>query len=132
TMRCHVAACLNVTEDHLDRHGTLAAYAAAKGRIFLTQTADDHAIVPAGDELCLALARAGRARVHTFGGEDGEVRVDGDAIVDAESGLRFPLSRLRIRGRHNHLNACAAALAARLAGVSRGAIEDVLARFAGL
>lgn len=132
SMRCHVAACLNLSEDHLDRHGTFAAYAAAKGRIFLTQNAGDHAVVPAGDELCLALARAGRARIHTFGGDDGEVRLQTGVIVDAESGLSFPVSRLRIRGRHNQLNACAAALVARLAGVPRPAIEGVLARFAGL
>lgn len=132
SMRCHVAACLNVTEDHLDRHGSFAAYAAAKGRIFLTQTKDDHAIVPAGDELCLSLARAGAASVHTFGGADGEVRVEGGSIVDTVSGLRFPVSELRIRGLHNQQNACAAALAARLAGVPRAAIEEVLARFAGL
>ncbi|WP_083458537.1 UDP-N-acetylmuramoyl-L-alanine--D-glutamate ligase [Sandaracinus amylolyticus] len=132
TMRCHIAACLNVTEDHLDRHGTFAAYAAAKGRIFLTQTTDDHAIVPAGDELCIALARAGAAKLHTFGGADGEVRVEDGVLVDTVSGLRFPVAKLRIRGLHNQANACAAALAARLAGVPREAIEDVLARFAGL
>lgn len=132
TMRCHVAVCLNVTEDHLDRHGTFAAYAAAKGRIFLTQRKGDHAIVPAGDELCLSLARAGAATIHTFWGEDGEVRVEDGAIVDRVSGLRFPVSKLRIRGLHNQSNACAAALTARLAGIDRAAIEEVLASFAGL
>ncbi|MDQ3034470.1 MAG: UDP-N-acetylmuramoyl-L-alanine--D-glutamate ligase [Myxococcota bacterium] len=132
SMRCAVAACLNVTADHLDRHGTFAAYAAAKGRIFLTQSKGDAAVVPAGDELCLSLARAGVATISTFGGTDGAVRVAGGAIVDAASGLEFPIAKLRIRGLHNQANACAAALIARLAGIPRGAIAEVLGSFAGL
>jgi len=131
TLRCGVAACLNITDDHLDRHGTFAAYAAAKGRIFQHQTRDDHAVVMAGDELCLSLARAGSARLHTFG-PGGEVDVRDGAIVDRESGLCFPLSGLRIVGRHNHWNACAAALIARLAGLPVEHIEAVLASFPGL
>lgn len=130
-LRCHVAACLNVTEDHLDRHGTFAAYAAAKGRIFLTQRAGDHAVVPAGDELCLALARGGAGAIHTFGA-GGEVAVESGAIVDRASDLRFPIAKLRIRGLHNQANACAAALIARLAGIPRGLIEEELGTFAGL
>lgn len=136
TLRCRVAACLNITEDHLDRHGTFAAYAAAKGRIFLAQRRGDHAVVPEGDELCLSLARAGAGDVHTFGSTSalhrGEVRVEGGAIVDSENGLRFPVEKFRIRGLHNQANACAAALIARLAGIDRGAIEDSLRSFGGL
>jgi UDP-N-acetylmuramoylalanine--D-glutamate ligase len=132
SLRCSIAACLNITDDHLDRHGTFAAYAAAKGRIFLNQGPGDAAIVPAGDALCLALARASAATVHTFGLGRGDVRVEGGAIVDPQNGLHFPVSELRIHGLHNQANACAAALAARLAGIDRGVIEEVLASFAGL
>ncbi len=132
TLRCRVAVLLNVTDDHLDRHGTLASYAAAKGRIFGTQTKDDHAVVPAGDALCLSLARAGAATVHTYGGADGEVRVDGGAIVDTVSGLSVPTRELGIRGLHNQANACAAALAARLAGASAADIAHALRTFRGL
>ncbi len=131
TLRCDVAACLNITDDHLDRHGTFAAYAAAKGRIFQNQRRADHAVVMAGDELCLSLARGGAARIHAFG-PGGEVDVEDGSIVDRESGLCFPLSALRIVGRHNHWNACAAALIARLAGLSAEHIEAVLASFRGL
>jgi UDP-N-acetylmuramoylalanine--D-glutamate ligase len=130
--RADVAVLLNVTDDHLDRHGSFGAYAAAKARIFHGQGRGDHAVVPAGDPVCLPLARAGAAALHTFGGDDGEVRVSGDAIVDARSGLRLPLAALRLRGAHNHLNACAAALAARLAGVAPADIEAVLRAFPGL
>jgi UDP-N-acetylmuramoylalanine--D-glutamate ligase len=130
--RAHVAVLLNITDDHLDRHGTFAAYAAAKGRIFHGQRAGDHAVVPAGDALLGALARAGAGTVHTFGGDDGEVRVLDGAIVDVVSGLRVPVADLRIRGAHNVSNACAAALTARLAGVPTADIAHVLRTFAGL
>lgn len=129
--RCEIAVCLNVTADHLDRHGTFAAYAAAKGRIFANQRPTDHAVVPAGDELCLSLARSGAAKLHTFG-PGGEVAVLDGFITDPENGLRFPIERLKIRGLHNQSNACAAALIARLAGIPRAAIESVLASFPGL
>ena len=132
TLRCQIAVLLNVTDDHLDRHGTFASYAAAKGRIFLTQSRDDHAIVPAGDALCLSLARAGAASVHTYGGVDGEVRVEDGVLLDTVSGLRVATRELGIRGLHNQSNACAAALAARLAGVSVDDIAHVLRTFGGL
>lgn len=128
----NVAVLLNVTDDHLDRHHTFAAYAAAKARVFHAQTPADHAVIPSGDEIVRPLARAGRAKLHEFGGDHGEVRVSGDAIVDVESGLRLPVSALRIRGAHNVDNACAAALAARLAGVDPGTITEVLSTFSGL
>ena len=130
--RAHVALLLNVTDDHLDRYDSFASYAAAKGRIFHGQRRDDHAIVPAGDELCASLARAGAAELHTFGGTDGEVRVEGELIVDTVAGVSFPVSGLRIRGRHNVDNACAAILAARLAGVRAEDVGAVLGSFPGL
>ena len=130
--RAHVAVLLNVTDDHLDRYDSFASYAAAKGRIFHGQGRDDHAIVPAADELCASLARAGAAQLHTFGGADGEVRTEGDLIVDTVAGVSFPVSGLRIRGKHNVDNACAAIVAARLVGVSAEAIGAVLASFPGL
>ncbi len=132
TLRCAVAILLNVTDDHLDRHGTFAAYAAAKGHVFLTQQRSDHALAPDGDELCLSLARAGAAHVHAFAGARGEVRVEKGALVDTVSGLSIPIGELRMRGLHNQSNACAAALAARLVGVDREAIAAVLRTFAGL
>lgn len=132
TFRPHVAALLNVTDDHLDRHGDFAAYAAAKGRVFRAQRAGDHAVVPAEDALCGSLARAGAATVHGFGGVDGVVARRGDAVVDATSGLEVPIDALRVHGAHNVSNACAAALVARLLGVERTAIEASLRSFAGL
>jgi UDP-N-acetylmuramoylalanine--D-glutamate ligase len=130
--RADVAVLLNVTEDHLDRYDTFADYAAAKARVFAGQRAGDAAVVPARDELVLSLARAAAAEIHAFGDPDGEVRATDGAIRDSVSGLAFPLDALRIRGAHNVDNACAAALAARLAGVGPDQIAAVLSGFTGL
>ena len=132
SLRCTVAILLNVTDDHLDRHGTFDAYAAAKGRIFATQQRSDHALVPEGDATCAAFARAGAGHAHTFWGKGGEVRVEDGVLLDTVTGLGVPVSELKIRGLHNQSNACAAALAARLVGVPSDAIARVLRSFAGL
>ncbi len=124
--RAHVAVLLNVTDDHLDRYTSFADYAAAKARIFHGQRREDAAVVPAGDALCASLARAGAAKVHRFAGADGEVRADWGRIVNGASGLSFPVAEMRLRGGHNVDNACAAALAARLAGVSADDVAAVL------
>lgn len=129
--RPHVAVWLNLTDDHLDRYGSLAAYGAAKARIYLAQTVEDHAVVPGDDPLMVAFARAGAARLHTYGGEQSPVRIRDEAIVDAEGG-RYPLASLKIRGSHNVSNAMAAVLAARLAGATPEAIAKVLRTFSGL
>jgi UDP-N-acetylmuramoylalanine--D-glutamate ligase len=130
--RAHVGVLLNVTDDHLDRYPDFAAYAAAKGRLFVGQTRADFAVAPAFDELCSAMARASAGTVVLFGGANGEVRRDGDKLIDTVSGLSVPIAELGIQGEHNVDNAAAAALAARLAGVSSAHIASVLRSFKGL
>jgi len=61
--RAHIAACLNVTPDHLDRHGSLDNYARAKGRLFETQIAGDFAVLNYDDAICRGYARHTRAEV---------------------------------------------------------------------
>ncbi|MCX7807209.1 MAG: UDP-N-acetylmuramoyl-L-alanine--D-glutamate ligase [Deltaproteobacteria bacterium] len=129
SLRCHVALLLNLTENHLDRHHTFASYAAAKARIFHNQKAQDHALIPWGDPLIEAMARVGKGMVHFFGGVGGEVRVDGDEVVDCESGFRFGLGEVRLSGRHNHENVCAALLAARLLGASTDGMAQAIREF---
>ena len=126
-----VAALLNVSEDHLDRYDSYAGYVAAKGRIFTGQGAADHAVVPADDEVCLSMARAGAAAVHGFG-VGGVVAVEGDSLRDVQSGLTVPVAELALTGGPNRLNCCAAALIGRLAGLPTGAIERTLRDFRGL
>lgn len=149
TLRPHVAVLLNITPDHLDRYPNFEAYAAAKGRIFSAQTAEDAAVVPGGDALCESLAAAGRATVHRFDGWEGleprlpssapakvaislEVTCQDGQIIDSVTGMTVAASALRLRGAHNVANACAAVLAARLAGVDVVAIRDGLLSFGGL
>ncbi len=127
-----VGVLLNVTDDHLDRYENLAAYAAAKGRLFTTQHKDGFAIAPAGDQLCMSLAYGSPGSVASYAGSDGEVRRQGDAIVDSVSGMTLPIEELGIRGEHNIDNACAAALAGRLLGLDSALIVQALREFKGL
>jgi UDP-N-acetylmuramoylalanine--D-glutamate ligase len=131
SFRPKVAVYLNLSPDHLDRYPSFAAYAAAKARIFLHQSTNDHAVVPGDDPLLVATARAYAARVHTFGGEKSEVRLRDEAIVTA-SGRSYPLSLLNLRGAHNVSNAMASVLAAELVGAGREATTLALASFTGL
>jgi UDP-N-acetylmuramoylalanine--D-glutamate ligase len=126
-----VAVLLNVTDDHLDRYESFAAYAAAKGRIFHHQRRSHHAVIPSRDALVESLARAGAAELHRFG-PDGEVRVEGARFTDEISGLHVPVADFQLRGGHNLENACASMLAARLAGVDPGSIASALRSFRGL
>jgi UDP-N-acetylmuramoylalanine--D-glutamate ligase len=130
--RARVGVLLNVTDDHLDRYDSLADYAAAKGRLFATQHEGDFALAPGNDQLAWSLARLSPGKLLAFGGGDGEVRREGDVLVDSVSGLTVPIAELGIRGEHNIGNAAAAALAARLAGVAPEVIGSVLRSFKGL
>jgi UDP-N-acetylmuramoylalanine--D-glutamate ligase len=130
--RAQVGVLLNVTDDHLDRYPNFAAYAAAKGRLFGTQDKSDFALAPSGDELSIALARVSPGTLALFAGRAGEVRCEHGALIDTVSGLRIPVAEIGIKGDHNLDNACAAALAARLAGVTSDHIEAVLRSFKGL
>ncbi|MDH5672041.1 MAG: UDP-N-acetylmuramoyl-L-alanine--D-glutamate ligase [Myxococcales bacterium] len=128
----HCAALLNLSDDHLDRYADFDAYAAAKAEIFRNQQPTDTAVVPFGDARCAELAARGQGRLACYGGSGGEVRIEGEALVDVESGLRVPTDAIGLRGRLNLENACAAVLLARAAGVDHGAIEAALRAFRGL
>lgn len=130
--RAHIGVLLNVSDDHLDRYDGLADYAAAKGRLFATQTSADFALAPSSDALSWSMARVSPGRLISFGGADGEVRRESDELVDTVSGLRLPMSELGIRGEHNLTNACAAALVGRLAGIPTALIASALRDFKGL
>jgi UDP-N-acetylmuramoylalanine--D-glutamate ligase len=130
--RAHVGVLLNITDDHLDRYDGFDDYAAAKGRLFETQTVRDFAVVKDNDPLCRKWGGHGQGQLLGYGGSAGVVRAEGGALVDTVSGLRVPLDELGIQGDHNVDNACAAALAARLAGVPAEIIGAVLRSFKGL
>jgi UDP-N-acetylmuramoylalanine--D-glutamate ligase len=95
TFRPKVSLLLNITDDHLDRHGTFAAYAAAKGNAFANQTPDDVAIAPWGDAEVARQVRRGQGRVVYFGAEGDYVVRDGGVLeVSSSVTRRRPLPRL--------------------------------------
>ena len=107
--RPRVAVLLNLEPDHLDRHGSFDAYAAAKLRVFENQGLGDVAVVPRGFG-----AVPGLGRRTDFDGED---------PLPAEP---------RIPGAHNRENAAAAAVAARAAGATDAEIGRALREFPGV
>ena len=118
-----VAAVLNVSADHLDRHGRLDDYAACKRRIYdgarrAVFNADDPRTAPV----------QGMAAIAVNGHPDW--CADGDALV--LDGQRVPTASFMLKGRHNHFNIVAAAAIARQAGVEVAAGVEALTAFAGL
>jgi UDP-N-acetylmuramoylalanine--D-glutamate ligase len=136
-----IAVVLNLSADHLDRHGTVEAYSAAKARIFANQTGDDWAVINADDPATLALARAGRARrfdfalEHDVGGVEDGITVTGDAIVRRSAGLvtpLLPLASVRLPGRHLLADVLAAVAVASVAGVPAQVMQAAIEDFSGL
>ena len=135
------AVLLNIAPDHLDRHRTIEAYAAAKLKIFERQTSDDLAIVPAG----LDLAISGEARRVRFGGHgDGPFGGGGEAALferegtlwwrvgEDSAGALLAVGELGLRGRHNVQNAMAAAAVCLARGVDLDAVREGLRTFRGV
>ncbi len=130
--RARVGVCINVTPDHLDRHGSFEAYAAAKGRLFETQGPDDAAVLNAGDAACREYAARTRARVTRFSTlSEADVWAD-DKRVYAAGEPFLDIADIPLRGRHNVENVCAAAGAARIAGVSLEKIAAAVRSFPGV
>ena len=130
SFRCHVAAVLNVTPDHLDRHRGFEQYAAAKARILRHQHHGDFALLNGDDPKCLAMESLVLGSLVRFGticrdGLDacaarGRITFRGEDIGEAD---------LPIKGAHNLENAMAAVAACALAGLSPTAIGRALASF---
>jgi UDP-N-acetylmuramoylalanine--D-glutamate ligase len=136
--RPRIGLWLNLTEDHLDRHGTLAAYGAAKRAMFERQTSTDWMIINRHDSAVQNFTQGLPGRLVSFGWQpvtDG-VWIEGEnqALVGNVAGreIRISLAGLQLYGRHNLENVMAAVAAAVLWGVLPDVIERVLARFTGL
>lgn len=124
TFRTHIAACLNVTQNHLDRHRTMENYIHAKGNLFRMQRAGSFAVLNAGDPVCRNFAELTVASPVWFGRRD--LR-DGQAWL-GETPL-MPLSEIPIPGPHNAENVLAAAHIASLAGVAMPQIAAAVRTF---
>mgnify|MGYP001582826516 CR=1 FL=1 len=138
-----IAVLLNITPDHLDRHGGMDGYTAAKRRIFHRQTKPRAAVIGVDDDHCRRihadLARAGDQRVFPISSEiavkGGVYSTDG-TLIDDTDGAAQPALDLReiatLPGRHNWQNAAAAYAAARAAGLAPPVIAQCLRSYPGL
>ncbi|MBS1816255.1 MAG: UDP-N-acetylmuramoyl-L-alanine--D-glutamate ligase [Acidobacteria bacterium] len=132
-----IAVVLNITPDHLDRHGTFENYAAAKTRITENQTADDFLVLNAEDKPTQMVAAKTRAQIYWFSPrrpiKQGAF-VHGESILflPCEGGKAepvMPVSEIPLVGVHNVENVLAAVCAARLAGVSAEKIREAVRAF---
>ncbi|MBS64659.1 UDP-N-acetylmuramoyl-L-alanine--D-glutamate ligase [Salinisphaera sp.] len=126
------ATVLNISADHIDRHGDIEHYAALKARIF---TAAEVAVIN-GDDARVAAMATGTAEVMQFGeAENADYRlVEADGRRHLARGEQpwLACDELRLAGRHNQLNALAVWALAEAAGMDEKAIRRGLAQFAGL
>ena len=129
-----IAVVLNITPDHLDRHGTMERYIDAKARLVETQGRAQVAVLNAGNAASAALARRTRAKVVYFNApEPGPWAVaEKDGVITVDEQQLLPVSAIPLRGRHNVENVMAAAAAAWLASVSLDAIEAGIRSFPGV
>ena len=121
--RPHVSAILNITPDHLKRHGTMEIYQAMKEKIFAQETAEDFLVLNYDDEL----VREIKNRAHC--------KVKNNSLVIKVDGKIFELctiDELGIKGGHNVENALAASMVAFLAGAKPEKISEVLKNFQGV
>ena len=133
----HVAAVLNLTENHLDRHADMAEYAAAKRELLAFQAAGDFALLNGADPIVAAWSDVGAAEKVFVHGDESASR--GAAVVGSEVRLwredeqcGFSVEGLRVPGAHNVTNAVFAGATAWLMGADQAAIEAGIARFGGL
>ena len=143
TLAFDIAVLLNITPDHLDRHGDMDGYIAAKKRIFVGQNGGSAAIVGIDDDICRGLAdtlcRDGKARVVPISVREkiaGGVYIEDGWLVDALDGAPrrvFNLAQApRLPGGHNAQNAAAAYAVARQAGLPPAAATAGIRTFPGL
>lgn len=129
-----IGVCLNVTPDHLDRHKTMANYAAAKGRLFATLPANGFAVLNADDEYCRQYAAQTKAQAHWFSLrqqvergmwlDGGDIRFEGDVFLN--------IAELPLRGLHNVENVMAASLASLMAGATLDKVCEGVLSFHGV
>ncbi len=141
--RPRIAAVLNITPDHLDRHKTFASYAAAKARITERQDAEDFLVLNGENKDAQMVAAhagpLGRTRAQIFWFSDRRpikqgTFVHGESVVylPKEGGRAepvMPVSEIRLKGAHNVENVLAAVTIARLAGVSSEEIRAAVGKF---
>ncbi len=137
TFRPHIALVLNITPDHLDRHGSFENYAAAKARITENQTPEDFLVLNAENKPAQMLAAKTAAQVFWFSNarrikQGAFTHADGIYFLASEGGAPepvMPLAEVTLRGAHNVENVLAAVAAARLAGIAAKELRAAVGSF---
>lgn len=135
--RPRIAVILNITPDHLDRHGSMENYIAAKERIFANQTAEDFLVLNADDPITQRAAARAHSQVF-WTSRKRAVRqgafVYQDAVVfraseQSAAEAVMPVAEVPLKGAHNVENVLATVCAARLAGVPAETVRSAVASF---
>lgn len=139
-----VSVVLNISENHLERHGTMERYAVAKGRALALQDEEDYTIVNADDSMVMSLARKSRGTRAVFGQQpmaelaklsEDWAHIAGPAVIRCRvNGTTedYDMGSSHLMGLHNRYNCAAVILAARRLGVSREFIQLGLDSFSPL
>ena len=140
TIKFHPRACalLNVTEDHMDRYGTMENYTNAKAKMFDNQTTHDYAVLNYDNDITRALKPRIRAKLYWFSTktvlENGAFLQDG-RIIFKKDGVTTDIcgvKEVRIPGMHNVENALAATALASVMGIGPEVIAETLRTFPGV
>jgi len=132
-----ISVILNITPDHLDRHGTFENYALAKERIFAAQDANDCLVLNADNARAAEAATRSRAKVYWFSiehaVEQGAWLEQGSVVYCSAPGAAvekvMPLGKIPLKGAHNFENVLAAVCACRLAGAPAKSIRRAIEAF---
>lgn len=135
-----VAVVMNLTPDHLDRHKTMEAYAAAKANIFKNQGPEEYLLLNKDDAIVAAMAAGAKSHVYYFSQQEildeGIWLEDGNLVYRLDKNgapqVLIPAAEIGIVGSHNWQNAMAASLAAILMGQQPEIIAERLRAFKGV
>ena len=140
TISPNIAAVLNVTPNHLDRHGSMASYTTAKARILEFQTKDDIAVLGRDDKGAWSLRNKVNGKLFTFSLHELEEGLNGayyhDGLLNLRDGNAYlPLilrEKISVRGAHNVLNVLAAFTIGHAAGFPLDAMLEAAEEFRGV
>jgi len=140
TISPNIAAILNITPNHLDRHGTMEAYTAAKARILEFQSKDDTAVLGRDDKGSWNLSNEVKGKLFTFSLSDLDEGLNGTYLHEGLLNLRdgnayLPLilrEKILLRGDHNVLNVLAAFAIGHAAGFPLDAMLEAVEDFRGV
>lgn len=145
SLKPNVSVVLNISDNHLERHGSLERYATAKARAIRLQSDRDTAVLNVDDPMVREISRSCRAERAVFGSvtetelsaisstwarvPEAESAVDSIIVSLAGSREEYATVGARLLGRHNRYNMAAAILAARRLGVERDVVQEALKTF---